>query len=100
VKPNRFASDRLRHVLPDVLGEHVVDERLIPNAPSTCGLSKLLQYASVEPNRNQLARRIPNRWTTHPAHGPELIRGRLRDVAEVNRLRRTPPVPGGSPAAR
>lgn len=71
----RVAAGRgLRDVFPDVLGEDLVDQRLIADALSACGLPKLLEYDGVEANRNQLARRLADRRTSDPTHGPELFR--------------------------
>lgn len=90
----------LRDVLADVLGEHVVDERLVPDALSARGLPELLEHAGVHADRDQLAWGVPDGGPTHPAHRPELNGRCLRDVTEVNRARRTPYAPGGSPGAR
>lgn len=92
--------DVSRHVLPDVLGQDLIDERLIADAPPFGLLTELPEDASVEPNRDQLPRRIAKRRSSDPAHRPQLLGRRLGDVAEINRARGTPRVLGGSPAAR
>jgi hypothetical protein len=58
VTPQAVVRPRLRHVLPDVLRQDLVDERLVAG-PTTLGLlPELLEDAGVEPNRNQLPRRL------------------------------------------
>lgn len=80
----RMLGSLLRHGLADVLGEHVVDERLIPDALAARGLPELLEHPCIDTDGDQLPRRIAEWRTPDPAHRPELIRGRLRNVGEVN----------------
>lgn len=88
------------HVLPDVLRQDLVDERLVADPSPLRLLAQLPENAGVEPNRDQLSRCIAERRAPDPAHRSQLLGRRLGDVAEINRARGAPRVPGGSPAAR
>jgi len=90
----------LRDVLSNVLREHLVDERLVPDAPAACLLAELLEYTGVDANGDQLPGLVAERGTTNAAHCAELLGRRLRDVAEINPARRTPCARAGSRAAR
>jgi len=90
----------LRHVLSDVLRQDLVDEGLVADAPPLGLLAELPEDTGVEPNRDQLPRRIAEGRPPDPAHGSQLVGRRLGDVAEINRGFGTPRVLGGSPAAR
>lgn len=90
----------LRDVLADVPGEHLVDERLIPDATPARRLAKLFEHGGVQTNRDQLARRIPDWRAPDAPHRPQLIGRGLWNVAEINLSRRTPHAPDGSPGAR
>ena len=89
----------LRDVFPRVLRQDLVDEGLVADAPAAGFLPKLLEHTSVDANRDELPRRLPERRAAHPAHRAQR-RGRLWNVGEVNRALGTPRVRAGSHAAR
>jgi hypothetical protein len=48
-----------------VLRQHFVDQRLIPDFPTTGLFAKLLEHTSVDPNSNEPARFIAERRTAN-----------------------------------
>jgi len=82
-----------------VLGEHLVDKRLVAHAAAPRFLPELLQHACVDPNGDQSARSIAKGRPAYPPHRRQLRGRRIRDVAEVNLLRGTSRARDGSPAA-
>jgi hypothetical protein len=64
----------LRDVLLHVLGQDLVDERLVPDFPPAGLLPKSLEHARIDANGDQLARFAPERRPAHPSHRLELRR--------------------------
>src|SRR5262249_37371098 len=86
---------------PDVCGEQLMDERLIADARARCLHAQGAQDVGVEADRDQLARRAPERRPADPPGTSQLLVGTLRDVREVNLLgSRTPLSLYDSPPAR
>lgn len=52
-----IASDRVRaaRTFPDVLRQHLIDERLIAHTSAPGLPAKLLEYVDIDTNRDQLA---------------------------------------------
>ncbi len=78
-----------------MLREDLVDERLVPDAPTLGFPPKLRQDLDVKADRDQLTWDIAERRPTDAPHGAELRSRRLGNVAEVNLRRRTPCARGG-----
>ena len=74
--------------------------RVVADTPATRLLPERLEHARIDANSNQLTGFSPHRRPAHAAHGPQLLRRRVRNFREVNLSRRTPHVRAGSPAAR
>jgi hypothetical protein len=89
-------DDLLRNICPDVFRENFINQRLIPEAPAPCFLTKVFEYSRIDANSNQLTRLITERRPSHPSHRLELFGRRLRDIREVNLSARTPHARGGS----
>ena len=85
----------LRNILPNVLRQDLVDQRLIPDTSPLRFPPKLRQYLDVEADRDQLTWDIAERRPPDAPHGAELCRRRLGNVAEINLPRRTPRARGG-----
>jgi len=85
----------LRHVLPHVVRQDLVDQGLIPHMSPLRFPPKLRQYIDVEADRDQLPWDIAERRPPDAPHGAELRRRRLGNVAEINLPRRTPRARGG-----
>jgi hypothetical protein len=78
-----------------------MDQRLIAQPPPPGFPLQGDEHGRVNPNGDEPARRTPQRGTSHAAHGPELLVGRLREVGKVNPSPMcTSPVPYGSAGAR
>jgi hypothetical protein len=90
----------LRHVLADVLGENLVDQRLVADAPAARFLTELIEDAWIDTDRDQLTRFVTEWGPTHPSHGLQLRGRRIGYVGKVNLSRRTPRAPGDSRAVR
>jgi len=86
---------------PDVCGEQLMDERLIADAGASRLHAQGAQDVGVETDRDQLARRAPERRPADSPRASQLLVGQLRDVREVNLLgSRTPLSLYDSPPAR
>jgi len=93
--------DILSGAPPDVCGEQLMDERLVPDSRARCLNAQGTQDVGVETNRDQLAGRTPERRPADSPRASELLVGQLRDVGEVNLLgSRTPLSLFDSPPAR
>ena len=93
-------DDLLRNICPDVFRENFINQRLIPEAPAPCFLTKVFEYSRIDANSNQLTRLITERRPSHPSHRLEFLGRGLGNVRVVNLSRCTPRVRGDSPAAR
>jgi hypothetical protein len=89
-----------RNVAADVVRQHFVYERLIANASATRFFAELIEYSSINANRNELSGLVAQRRTADAPHSLQLIRRRIGNLGIVNLSRGTPSVPGGSRAAR
>jgi hypothetical protein len=77
-----------------------MDQRLVAQAPPLGLPLQRAEHVGVNSNGDQMPRRASQGGTSHAAHGPELLVGRLGEVGEVNPTPScTPPVPSGSAAA-
>jgi hypothetical protein len=78
-----------------------MDQRLITQ-PTPLGFPlQGAEHIRVDPNSDELTRRISQWRTSDAAHGTELLVGRLREVGKVNFAPTcTPPVPYDSAGAR
>ena len=90
----------LRNVLPNVLLQDLVDQRLIPDLAPLRFPPQLRQYLDVEANRDQLTWDSAHRRPPDASHRAELRHRRLGNVAEINLARRTPRARGGWRDAR
>jgi hypothetical protein len=59
-----------------------MDQRLIAQPPPPGFPLQGDEHGRVNPNGDEPARRSPQRGTSHAAHGPELLVGRLREVGK------------------
>jgi hypothetical protein len=57
-----------------VLGEHLVDQRLVSDTPAVRFLPELIEHAWIDTDRNQLAWFVTKRGPTHSSHCLELLR--------------------------
>jgi hypothetical protein len=71
---------QLRNTVPHVVGENLVDQRLIADVPAPRFLSERLQHARINADRDQTAGFFPNRRTPDPAHCLQLFGGCLGNV--------------------
>ena len=100
-RPARAPHDRgLRHTVADVIGEHLVDQRLVADMTAARFLSERLEDAWINADRDQSPRFISDRRPTDSAHRLQLCARRLRNIRGGNFSRRTPRVRAGSLAAR
>ena len=87
-------------VLPHMPGQHLVDQRLVPDATTACLSAELFENIRIDPDRDQLTRFGAKRRPTNAPHGFQLCRSRFRDVREINFSPRTPRARADSRAAR
>jgi hypothetical protein len=81
--------------------EQLVDERLITDPHARRLDAQGAQDVRVDPNRDQLAGRVPQRRSTDSPRASQLVVGQLRDIRKINLLdSRTPTSLYGSPPAR
>lgn len=84
----------------DMASQHVIDQRLVPDAAATGFLPELLEHSGIDADRDELARFVAERRPPDASQGLQLLRRRLRDIREVNRSGGTPPARADSRAAR
>lgn len=100
-RPARAPHDRrLRQTVADMIGEHLVDQRLVADTAAARFLSKRLEDAWINADRDQSARFVADRRPTDPPHRLQLFARCLRNIRVVNLSRRTTRVRAGSLAAR
>jgi hypothetical protein len=93
-------ADRLRDGLAGVLGQDLIDEGLVADAPPPRFFAELLEHSGVNTDRDQFSRLVAEWRPSDPSQRPQL-RGRgVGDVAEVNPARCTRRVRAGSHGAR
>ena len=87
---------------PDILGQNVVDERLVAQTASLRFSSHGREDLGIDPNRNQSPGFRTQRRPPDTAHSPELSRSHLWDIGEINLVipPYTPPALSGSHGAR
>jgi len=87
---------------PDILGENVVDERLVAQAAPLRFSSDRREDLGIDPNGNQSPGFRAQRRPPDTSHSPELNRGQLWDIGEINLVipPYTPTAPSGSRGAR
>jgi hypothetical protein len=56
-----------------VSSQDFVDEGLIPDTPSTCFLTELIEYSRIDANRDQLARLVAEERATDAPHRLQLL---------------------------
>ena len=95
-----LAAEALRDVLAHVLGQDLVDERLIAHSTSARFLSELVENSWVYADRNQLARAVAQRWPSNAPHRPQLLGRRIWNVREINLAPCTPHARGDSRVGR
>jgi hypothetical protein len=66
-------SDASRHILPDVVSQQLVDEGLVAYLPALRLFTQAIQDLRIDPNRNEPACRLAERWAAHPAHRAQLL---------------------------
>jgi hypothetical protein len=74
--------------MTDVVREHAIDERLVPDTPALGFLTEAREDGGVQSNRNQLARVITERRAADAPHRAKLSVRRLRHIREINLPRR------------
>jgi hypothetical protein len=88
------------NVLADVLRQHFIDQRLVPDASTACFLSELIEDARIDTDRDQLPRLVADRGPTDAPHRPQLLGRRIGQIRKINLSRRTPRAHDDSRAAR
>jgi hypothetical protein len=91
-----------RNMLLHVLGQHLVDQRLVAYLPPPRLFADTIQDVWIQANRDETTCRVTEQRATDPTHRAQLLVRRLRNVREVNppRPSRTRLFPCGSPASR
>jgi hypothetical protein len=77
-----------------------MDKSLVADPCASCFYTQGPQDVRVDPNRDQLARRTPERRPADSARASQLLVGQLGDVRKVNLDLLTPPFLYDSPPAR
>ncbi len=71
------------HLSADVLRQDFVDQCLVADAPAPRLLQKLLEYAGIQANRNELPGPVAQRRTADPPHGLQLFWRRIGSLPEA-----------------
>ena len=87
-------------ILSHMLGQHLVDQRLISDASPARLFAELFENIRIDPDRDQLTRFGAKRRPTNATHRFQLCRRRFGDVREINLSRRRPRARADSRAAR
>src|SRR5712691_5176249 len=90
----------LRNVFAHVLRQHLIDQRLVPDAATARFLAELIEHTRIDTDRDQLTRFGAERRPTHPPHGLQLLGRRIGNIRKVDLSHGTPRVRDDSPAAR
>ena len=69
-----FSKYSLCHILPEMLRQHFIDQRLIPDLPASGFLPKLVEHAGIDANGNEPTRFVAEWRPTNPPHYPQLLR--------------------------